>query len=931
MNKLSKTSNKKEKKSETGGTAFISKPWVGLWQKIAEEFDVSIDRGLSVNEVKKRLKKYGPNRLREAKRKSGWLILAQQFKSFMVLLLVIAACLSFVFGDWVEGVAIGVVILINAAIGFVTEIRAVRSMEALQKMGVVNTKVRRDGEIKEIPAQEIVPGDIVVFEGGDIVTADLRLFKASKLLADESTLTGESLPVSKNAEPLEEEVPLAERINILFKGTAVTRGAGEGIVVSTGMNTELGKISSLVEEAEEEVTPLEKRLDKLGHKLIWVTLVIVVFVALSGIFAGKEIFLMIETAIALAVATIPEGLPIVTTIALARGMWRMARRNTLINRLAAVETLGETSVICTDKTGTLTENRLTIRQISLESGEVQISGEGLETKGEFIKNGETFEPSDDQILKKLLEVGMLCNNASLNDESNGNIKVVGEPLEVALLVAGSKAGIDHKTLFKNMQEVREEAFDSDIKMMATFHSENNSKTGKEADSYLVAVKGAPESVLEACSQILTENGEKNISNEERSLLLEKNNRMAEQGLRILALATKKVNSPDVNPYENLTFLGLVGMLDPPRQDVRDSIGLCKKAGIRVIMVTGDQPITAQNIGKEVGLIEEVKVEVIHGNEIKSPDDLSPEERQRLLKSSIFARVSPKQKLDLISLHQKNGSIVAMTGDGVNDAPALKKADIGVAMGQRGTQVAREAADMVLKDDAFSTIVAAVEKGRVIFNNIRKFVLYLLSCNVSEVMIVALASLVNAPLPILPLQILFLNLVTDIFPALALGVGKGDAGIMKYPPRDPGEPILTRRHWLAISGYGLAITASVLGVFAIGFTWLHMDTGQAVTVSFLTLAFTQLWHVFNMRESGSGFIRNDITRNSFVWLALALCFGLLLAAVYLPGISAVLKMVPPDKMGWLIMIIMSLVPLAIGQVLNSMIFKSKKKLSTQKWG
>jgi len=470
-----------------------------------------------------------------------------------------------------------------------------------------------------------------------------------------------------------------------------------------------------------------------------------------------------------------------------------------------------------------------------------------------------------------------------------------------------------------MPEVNEEAFDSDIKMMATFHSLNRDKPGV-GGSYLVAVKGAPESVLEACSRILTEKDEVKITDEVRKEWLERNNRMAEEGLRVLALATKRVSSPDANPYEDLIFLGLVGMIDPPRRDVPEAIALCHKAGIRAIMVTADQPITAHNIGAAVGLIQKDETTVVHGKDLKSPEELSSEDRQTLLRSSLFARVSPRQKLDLIALHQDNGSIVAMTGDGVNDAPALKKADIGVAMGQRGTQVAREAADMVLKDDAFSTIVAAVEQGRVIFNNIRKFILYLLSCNVSEVMVFTLALLVNAPLPILPLQILFLNLVTDMFPALALGVGKGDEKIMDNPPGNPEEPILTRKHWFSLGGYGFLITVSVLGAFALALIWLEMDSTQAVTVSFLTLAFAQLWHVFNMREHDSGLIRNDITRNLYIWGALALCTLLLVAAVYLPGLSDVLKMTPPGSSGWFLIIAMSLIPLVMGQFLNLVIIK-----------
>jgi Ca2+-transporting ATPase len=897
--------------SEALSKTRANNPWTHSWQEILEALEVSADTGLDTSEVEARRKRFGPNRLRDTESKSAWQILVEQFKSLIVLLLVVAAALSFAFGEWVEGVAIAVVILINAAIGFVTELQAVRSMEALQRLGNVSAKVRREGQVQEIPAEKLVPGDIVLVDGGDVVTADLRLIAASKLQADESALTGESVPVGKQTEPLEEDIPLAERANMLFKGTAVTRGAGEGVVVATGMDTELGHISSLVEEAEEEVTPLEKRLEQLGRRLIWATLAIGAFVAAAGIFAGKEILLMVETSIALAVASIPEGLPIVATVALARGMWRMARRNALINRLSAVETLGATNVILTDKTGTLTENRMTVIRIALPCGEIEVSGEGLEIEGEFRTDGKAVDPTDDEILRPALEVGVLCNNASLQRESSGQISAVGEPTEVALLVAGAKARIRRQELLDDLPEVREVAFDPKIKMMATFHEEDDD------GRYRVAVKGALEAVLKASSHIPTEEGKKELNDEERQRWLERNRQMAAKGLRVIALATKTADSSDADPYERLTFLGLDALLDPPRSDVRDSIKAAQAqgAGVEVVMVTGDQPATARNVAQAVGLVKDEDAEVVYGGDLQDIEDLTEEERRRLVRAPIFARVNPKQKLDLIAIHQDSGAIVAMTGDGVNDAPALKKADIGVAMGQRGTQVAREAADMVLKDDAFSTIVVAIEQGRVIFNNIRKFVLYLLSCNVAEIMVVSLASLVNTPLPIRPLQILFLNLVTDVFPALALGVGEGDPGIMQRSPRDPDEPIMTRRHWLAVGGYGLMITLSVLGTLALAFTRLGMAKPQAVTVSFLTLAFAQLWHVFDMRDPGSDWMRNDVTCNVYVWGALALCVGLLLAAVYLPGLADILRVANPGGEGWALVMGMSLIPLVIGQVLK----------------
>ncbi|HEX9667279.1 MAG TPA: HAD-IC family P-type ATPase, partial [Thermodesulfobacteriota bacterium] len=536
------------------------------------DFDVEPTKGLSTSEVKTRLKRHGPNRLKEAKGKSAFIVLLNQFKSLIVLLLAAAALVSFAFGDVIEGVAIVVVIFINAAIGFVMEIRAIRSMEALRRMVRINTRVRRDGHLQEVFAEELVPGDIVILEGGDLVPSDIRLIEASKLQADESSLTGESIPVSKRTEPIEEDAPLAERTNMVYMGTSLTRGSCEGVVVSTGINTELGQIASLVEEAKEETTPLERRLELLGQNLIWATLAITGIIAILGVIRGKELILMIETAIALAVAAIPEGLPIVATIALARGMMRMARRNALINRLSAVETLGSTNIICTDKTGTLTENRMTVTRIETDSGEFEITGEQLSRKGDFIFNGKVIDPLSEKAVRDILEIGVLCNNATLR--KGAEEKALGEPLELSLLVAGAKAGIYREEIIKTAPEVREESFDPALNMMATFHKENG--------RYRVAVKGAPESVLDVSTSLVSSGDKNELSPSLRKRWLERNTELAQKGFRMLALATKVVSDETVNPYENLTFLGLACLLDPPRSDVRESILQCRESGIRVV-------------------------------------------------------------------------------------------------------------------------------------------------------------------------------------------------------------------------------------------------------------------------------------------------------------------------------------------------------------
>ena len=869
-------------------------PWSEAPNDVLAQLETNAEAGLSTPEAERRLASHGPNRLRAAARANTWAILFDQFKGLLIGLLLAASLVAFLFGETVEGVAIGVVILINGAIGFATELRAVRSMEALRELTQSTAVVIRDGEAREIPADRLVPGDVVRVEGGDLLTADVRLVEASKLQADESALTGESVPVSKSVEPVDDDAPLAERHCMLYKGTALTRGSGLAVVTATGMATELGHISQLVEEAEDARTPLEERLDALGHQLVGITLGIAVLIIAVGIVRGKDLFLMVETGIALAVATVPEGLPIVATLALARGMWRMAQRNALINQLSAVETLGATNVVCTDKTGTLTENRMTVTDVALatDTAELPSSDDGMDDAHAS--------------LRAALEIGALCNNASLSSGSEASTKGVGDPLEVALLAAAQRAGLDRATLVEQMPEVREEAFDPDVRMMATFHQTDDG-------AYRVAVKGAPEAVLDVCADVRADGSTSTLDENSRSEWATRNDALAEDGRRLIAVAEKTVNDLNVDPYEDLTLVGLVGLMDPPREDVRAAIDDCQEAGVRVVMVTGDQPVTARNIAVEVGLVEDANQSVTLGQDLGDAETLTEAKRRQLIEAPIFARVSPKQKLDLIALHQSTGNVVAMTGDGVNDAPALKKADIGVAMGQRGTQVAREAADMVLKDDAFATIVAAVEQGRVIFNNIRKFVLYLLSCNVSEVMIIGLATLAGATLPILPLQILFLNLVTDVFPALALGVGEGGREIMNQPPRDPGEPIIGRPHWRAIAGYGSLITAAVLGAFALAFGWLEMDVARAVTVSFLTLAFAQLWHVFNMRESSSGLLTNEVVRNPWVWGAVALCVGLLLAAVYVPPLATVLSVTDPGARGWGLVIGMSLLPLILGQL------------------
>jgi Ca2+-transporting ATPase len=859
-------------------------PWSAAPEAVLSAMESAAD-GLSSEEAERRLDEVGPNRLREIEHRSVAAILWEQFKSLVVLLLVVAMGVSFVFGQTIEALAIAVVLAINTAIGFFTEWRAVRSMEALQELGQVTTRVRREGEEQTIPADEVVPGDVVLLGGGDLIPADLRIIGADRLQVDESALTGESVPVAKEAEPVSAETPLAERTCMGYKGTAVTEGTGQGVVVATGMDTELGAISEMVESAEGGDTPLEQKLDRLGHRLVWLTVGIAGAVAVAGLLAGRSLLLMIETGIALAVAAIPEGLPIVATVALAHGMWVMLRRNAYVRRLSAVETLGATTLICTDKTGTLTENRMT-------AGQMALADRALELDPPVEADGR---------LREAIEVGVLCNGAERDPDDP--TRSTGDPLELALLELGAEAGRARATLLEERPLVRTVEFNRDTNMMATYH--------EAGEGLLVAVKGAPEAVIAASSHVRTEAGPEPLGDEHRRNWIRRSEALAEDGLRVLALARKSVPDPEAPPYEELGLLGLVGLLDPPRTDVRPVIERCQEAGIRVVMVTGDHPETARAVADAVGLqMDEFAVE--KGADFASIETLGEEDRERLLRAAVFARVTPKQKLDLVDLFQASGQVVAMTGDGVNDAPALRSADIGVAMGQRGTDVAREAADMVLQDDAFSSIVEAVRQGRIIFDNIRKFVVYLLSGNVGEILAVGAAATFGFPLPLLPLQILYLNVLNDVFPALALGVGRGTEEAMDRPPRDPDESVVTPYLWGLIGGYGVLIALTILGAFTAALGGMGMETERAVTVSFLTLSISRLLHVFNMRNPESGLFDNEISRTPYVWGALGLCMILLLLAVYWPPLAAILSVVPIGLDEWLLIGGASVVPLLLGQ-------------------
>lgn len=877
-------------------------PWSVEHGQVLQALDVRTADGLSAPEVTLRRERFGPNILAEFHATSWLTILWRQLRSFVVYLLVAGAALSFALGDELEGFAILAVIGINTLIGFVTELRAVRSTEALRQLGSTETTVRRAGVAQRVSAEELVPGDIVLFEGGDVVTADVRLLTASRVQSNESLLTGESVPVEKAIDVLPAETVIAERENMLFKGTAITKGSAEGVVVSTGMETELGKITALVQTTPDKKTPLEERIDSLGKVMGWLCIALVTIIGILGALSGKEASEVIKTAIALAVATVPEGLPIVATLALARGVLRMARRNALVEQLSAVETLGSTSIVLTDKTGTLTENRMTVTG-------VVVPGKSADdpTSIAIPLSGEPRETDDD--VSRLIIASALCSDASIGTDDSGNEVQVGDPMELALLLAAREIGLELEQVIAAEPRLSEEAFDPDIKMMATYHR------GGEATR--VIVKGAPEAVFRCCVAVRTTEGVQALDESTLAVWRKENLRVASDGLRMLAIADRLDGEINDDPYRELTLLGLVALSDPPRSDVGEAIEQCHRAGVDVVMVTGDQAPTAEHIAEAVGLIPSGgKGHAVTGAELQALLDGGEEGAAKLRQTHVYARTDPEQKLRLLSFFQAEGETVAMIGDGVNDAPALRQSDIGVAMGERGTQVAREASDMILQDDRFATIVVAIRQGRIIFRNIRSFVFYLLSCNLSEIITVGLASALNAPLPILPMQILFLNLVTDVFPALALGVGESGPYIMDHAPRPKTEALLTGRHWARLLGYGMVMSAAVLTGLAISMLVFEMDVKRAVTISFLILAGAQLGHVFNMVSPRSGFVFNEVTRNPWIWAAIVLCIGLLIAAVYVPILSEVLGTVEPGKEGWMLVLTLSFAPVLVGQSMRA---------------
>ncbi len=881
-----------------------SNPFSMSIEETASHWNTDAKKGLSTLEADSRLKLIGKNELQEQVQKSVWLLLLSQFQNIVVYLLLIAGIVSFAFENATEGVAILMVIFINAAIGFGMELQANRSMTALKKLDKVMAKVWREGRMTEIVSEELVPGDVLYLEAGDLIAADARLIAVSSMEVNESSLTGESLPVIKHAEKLPENIVVADRKNMLFKGTAVAKGNGKAIVTATGMNTELGKISKLVHTAGKDEIPLNTKLRSFSKKLILFAFFIALPLVSIGFMNGTEWLLMIETTLALIVAAIPEGLPIVSTIALANGMLQLAKHNVIVKKLAAVETLGSTNVIFTDKTGTLTQNRLEATTICLSGMQIDIQWNEANRSLVFLPS--TLSVQTKEELLKLFHVAALCNNASFTDPENA----LGDPMEIALL----KLGEYHKKGFleeidQQFPRIYEQPFDSETKMMGTIH--------ESGDKMFVAVKGAVEEILKHSTDILIENKLNPFSESAKQEWHQHADELAKKGLRVLAFAYKDEEESREHFINNLTFAGLIGFLDLPREEVPQALLECKEAGIRIVMVTGDHSETAKSIALKIGLTSDPDEKVMHGSTLFPNGSLTEKERFEILNTLIFSRVSPSQKLELVSLFQKENWIAAMTGDGVNDAPALRKADIGIAMGKRGTQVAREAADMILQDDSFASIAKAVKYGRVIYDNIRTFIVYLLSCNLSEIMVVAIAGFMNLSLPIQPLQILFLNIVTDVFPALALGMTEGSPFVMKQKPRNPSEPIINNRKWISIFVYALSLSLSVLSVFWFAHYQLNYSPQLCNNIAFFSLAFAQLLHPFNLVSVKESFFKNEITHNLYVWLAIAFCVFLILIVYFVSPFNQILSLQPLQSKSWLL--------IAIGSVLHLFLIQFFKRL------
>jgi Ca2+-transporting ATPase len=897
----------------------MAKPWHAMeTDEVLKELSVSRE-GLSSQEARERLAKYGYNEIKKVKRRTALHMFLDEFKDIFILLLIAATIFSAVIGYWemlhggefmeayADTITIGAIVVLCAVTGFVQEYRAEKAIEALKKLAAPKARVIRDGKEVIIPASEVVPGDILALEEGDHVPADARLIEVVELKANEAVLTGESTPVNKELTISAEDTPISERRNMVFSATHIVYGRGKAVVTATGMNTEFGKIAEMVQTAEEEETPLQKKLDRFAGKIAKVVIAVCVLIfALEAFEVVMQMHFEIEgfiqafmSSIALAISAVPEGLPAIVTIALALGAREFAKRNAIVRRLSSAESLGAVTVICSDKTGTITKGEMTVRQVYVDGKLVEVTGVGYEPKGEFRQGGDTVKPEGD--LKLLLQIGALCNNASLRrNDQNNTWEIFGDPTEGALIVAAAKAGLEKEALEKTYPRVGEIPFTSERKRMTTLH-----KTPEgEIHAYM---KGAPETVLERCTHIIEDGKEKKLTDEKRKKILEVNEQLAGNALRVLAMAYKKLPTKmtkydDKTAESGMVFVGLEGMIDPPREEAIEANKLCQKAGIKTVMITGDHKLTAIAVAKDVGIFKEGDM-VLTGAEM---DKLSDKEFEEIVeKVTVYARVSPEHKLKIVNALKKKGHIVAMTGDGVNDAPAVKAADIGVAMGISGTDVTREASDLVLTDDNFATIVKAVEQGRVIYDNIRKYARFLLACNFDELLVIGTFAILGGifgaelfPLPLLPAMILWINLVTDGAPAVALATDPPDEGVMERPPRKPEEGIMHGMGAFILTSFILQATGTIL-VFCLeyyvwpshpwNFPWgideeaRKLTYIEATTTAFVQAAMFELFVVWNCRSEKQSVWRmgKKAFQNKFFVIADIASIALTLGITYIP--------------------------------------------------
>ncbi|MGB9740193.1 MAG: cation-translocating P-type ATPase [Candidatus Bathyarchaeia archaeon] len=895
----------------------MSKPWHAM--EIEETLKAlnAKENGLSQEEVQKRLQEYGPNELKKEKGISPIRLFLEQFADILIIILLIATGLSIYLGEITDAIVIIAIVLACAILGFVEEYRSEKALEALKKMTAPTAMVLRDGKEVKVQASEIVPGDIILLYTGDKVPADARLIEAINLKMDEAPLTGESTPVNKTVDPLPEETGIPERRNIVFTGTAVVYGRGKAVVTSTGMNTEFGKIAKMVQVTEEEETPLEKRMASVGKWIGILCIAVCLTVAAIGIVEGRNPLDMILWGVSLAVAAVPEALPAIVTGALAVGMYRMAKVNTIVRRLPAVETLGCTSVICADKTGTMTKGEMTVQRIYVNDQTIKVSGVGYEPQGEFLFEDKKLDPAQEEELVALLKVSTLCNDAKLEKETeSGRWIIKGDPTEGALVVAAAKAGLWKEELEKETPRIGEVPFSSERKRMTTVHLASKKK--------MAFMKGAPEIVLERCTKILSKGKVRKITAEDKEKILTVNEAMAMQALRNLGFAYRELPESATNFDEkienDMTFVGIMGMIDPPREEVKDAISLCRNAGIKVVMVTGDHKLTAVAVAKELNLIgeNEAPSQVLTGQEL---DKINDEQLTQMVENIvIYARVSPEHKMRIVKAWKAKGYVVAMTGDGVNDAPALKMADIGVAMGITGTEVTKEASDMVLTDDNFASIVKAVKEGREIYDNIKKYLTYLLRCNIMEILVMFIVMIsvpylagsayqpggdpkLSPTVALTAIQLLWVNLTTDGLPALALGIDPGDPDLMERKPRDPNESVFTRDVKLYLMLVPIMMTALLLTGYFMCQPWLdEYHLLEARTQLLTAMILMELANAISARSLRYTVFKVGIFKNKFLWVAILSSLGLQLMVLYTPFLQDLFDVHAPEPIDWAIAIL-----------------------------